>query len=341
MLSLASSEVYTVAWIAALRIERAVGTAMLDERHGEPDGFTQHPADINSYTWGRIGKHNVVISSLPEGIHGTTSAATVVSSLLASLPHIRIGLLVGIGGAVPKLEKGRDIRLGDIAVSRPSGTNGGVVQYDLGKATDNQIWLPTGSLAKPPLPLLSAVGSLRAEHEFASSKVEELLKEMYSKFPTMLNVQDDGSSYAYPGSEVDDRLYKAEYSHYVPGDGCEECDLSFEIIRPIRNTTTPRIHYGTIASGNMVVKDAITRDQIADIAGTECICVEMEAAGIMHHFPCLVIRGMCDYADSHKNDAWQRYAAATAAAYAKELLGFVRVDQVQASARVVDILGPH
>ncbi|KAL3444390.1 hypothetical protein BJX65DRAFT_310973 [Aspergillus insuetus] len=46
----------------------------------------------------------------------------------------------------------------------------------------------------------------------------------------------------------------------------------------------------------------------------------MEAAGLMNTYPCLVIRGICDYADSHKNKAWQGYAAATAAAFAKELL---------------------
>lgn len=46
----------------------------------------------------------------------------------------------------------------------------------------------------------------------------------------------------------------------------------------------------------------------------------MEAAGLMDNFPCLVIRGICDYADSHKNKRWQPYAAATAAAYAKDLL---------------------
>lgn len=46
----------------------------------------------------------------------------------------------------------------------------------------------------------------------------------------------------------------------------------------------------------------------------------MGAAGLMNSFPCLVIRGICNYSDSHKNDDWQDYAAATAAAYAKELL---------------------
>jgi hypothetical protein len=50
------------------------------------------------------------------------------------------------------------------------------------------------------------------------------------------------------------------------------------------------------------------------------LCVEMEAAGLMDAFPCLVIRGICDYADSHKNKQWQPFAAAVAAGYAKELL---------------------
>jgi hypothetical protein len=49
----------------------------------------------------------------------------------------------------------------------------------------------------------------------------------------------------------------------------------------------------------------------------------MEAAGLMDDFPCLVIRGVCDYADSHKNDVWHGYAAATAAAYAKEFLSII------------------
>jgi hypothetical protein len=49
----------------------------------------------------------------------------------------------------------------------------------------------------------------------------------------------------------------------------------------------------------------------------------MEAAGLMDDFPCLMVRGICDYADSHKNKYWQPYAAATAAAYAKELLHII------------------
>jgi nucleoside phosphorylase len=57
--------------------------------------------------------------------------------------------------------------------------------------------------------------------------------------------------------------------------------------------------------------------------GESVLCFEMEAAGLMNDFPCLVIRGICDYSDSHKNKDWQRYAAAIAAAEGKEILRFL------------------
>jgi nucleoside phosphorylase len=57
----------------------------------------------------------------------------------------------------------------------------------------------------------------------------------------------------------------------------------------------------------------------------------MEAAGLMNNFPCAVIRGICDYADSHKNKLWQPYAAATAAAYAKYLLS--QIDPIEVSTK--------
>jgi hypothetical protein len=78
------------------------------------------------------------------------------------------------------------------------------------------------------------------------------------------------------------------------------------------------VHYGLIASSNQVIKDTKTRDRLAEELGI--ICFETEAARLMVNFPCLVIRGIIDYADSHKNDQWQSYAAATTAAYAKEML---------------------
>lgn len=86
--------------------------------------------------------------------------------------------------------------------------------------------------------------------------------------------------------------------------------------------TEPLIHYGTIASGNQLMKDARMRNKLAK--NWNVLCFEMEASGLMTSYPCLVIRGISDYADTHKNDAWKYYAAINAAAYAKLLLQHVR-----------------
>lgn len=96
----------------------------------------QDSADINSYTLGRIGVHNVVISSLPKGQYGTTSATTVAINMMRTFCRsLRVGLMVGIRGGIPSAA--HDIRLGDIVISCPKGTCGGVIQHDIGKVGDN------------------------------------------------------------------------------------------------------------------------------------------------------------------------------------------------------------
>ena len=127
-------------------------------------------------------------------------------------------------------------------------------------------------------------------------------------------------------------LYSDTYSHRSGKYDCRDCDLRHVVQRQPRDTS-PSIHYGTIGSANQVVKDAVTRERLRHQFGI--ICVEMEAAGLMDDFPCLVIRGICDYADSHKNKRWQPYAAATAAAYAKELLAIIPSSQTIATVRAV------
>lgn len=336
MIVLDSPDLYTIGWIAALAVERAAATAMLDERHEVPADFEQHPSDTNAYTWGRIGAHNVVIASLPAGVHGIVPAASTASSLLSSLPQIRIGLLVGIGGGVPRPDQGRDIRLGDVVVSQPSGTEGGVVQYDMGKSKEHETWERRGSLDKPPPVLLNALASLQAEHLLSPSQVPDLLHAMWTAYPFTAQARKNSSAFVYQGQD-NDCLFVSTY-HHVGGSDCTTCDESEEVERKQRETTDPQIHYGTIASGNILVADATTRDKIADAIGEHCICFDMEAAGLMNHFPCLVIRGICDYADSHKNDKWKPYASATAAAYAKELLGFVPAKLLQKTQRAVDVL---
>lgn len=128
-------------------------------------------------------------------------------------------------------------------------------------------------------------------------------------------VKDCNPGYRHPGVKYD-RLFESGYEHRS-GNECEDCDGPV-IPRNARRPRGPHVHYGLIASGNQVVKDARLRDSLAVVHNV--LCFEMEAAGVMNSIPCLVIRGICDYADTHKNKQWQEYAAATAAAYAKLLL---------------------
>ncbi|KAF3282807.1 hypothetical protein TWF970_001542 [Orbilia oligospora] len=80
----------------------------------------------------------------------------------------------------------------------------------------------------------------------------------------------------------------------------------------------PEVFVGNIASGDTVMRSSEHRDAIA-IQGN-LIAFEMEGAGAFDESPSLVIKGVCDYADSHKNKDWQPFAAATAASVAKAVL---------------------
>lgn len=286
-------EDYTVGWVCALPIELAAGQAMLDERH---DNLPQNSDDANIYTLGRIGKHNVVLACLPAGQTGTNSAAAAATQMKSSFRMIRFGLMVGIGGGVPSAEA--DIHLGDIVVSLPGHGHGGVIQYDFGKSTPNG-FQRTGFLNPPPRILLTAVSKLQANYDLGESDLEIHISKL-GKVPKFSRDQAG-----------DDVLFQAAYNH-VGGSNCTSCDKSEMLQREERRVDAPEIHYGTIASGNQVMRDGATRDQISSEFG-EVLCFEMEAAGLMNTFPCLVIRGICDYADSHKNKKWQPYAAGTAA----------------------------
>jgi nucleoside phosphorylase len=120
---------YTVGWICALSTELVAAQAFLDEKHECPEYVS--PNDDNSYTLGRIGKHNVVIAVLPDGEYGTASAAGVARDMLHSFPNVRLSLMVGIGGGAPS--KKRDVRLRDVVVGDPCDGNRGVFQYNFSK----------------------------------------------------------------------------------------------------------------------------------------------------------------------------------------------------------------
>ncbi|KAL6808739.1 pfs domain-containing protein [Trichoderma camerunense] len=343
---LSDPQQYTVGIITALDKELAAATAVLDEEHQKPQKFSRHPKDTNDYTWGKIGEHNVVIASLAAGSYGTVSAATTASSMITSLPHIRFGLMVGIGAGVPRLADKIDIRLGDVVVSQPTGTSPGVVQYDLGKLKTDGNFERVGHLSAPPEVLLKGLQKLKAGRLRKGSQISTILEDMVRRYPNMKEPEDGAPGFIHQGIQ-NDRLFMASSIHKdIPtaddtasdqDSACQNCDSTKEIKRKDRSSK-PAIHYGVIASGNLVVKDGVSRDEILRGLEEKCICFEMEAAGLMNNFPCLVIRGICDYADTHKNDRWQNYAAATAAAFAKELLDTIDGKDVESAPSIEEAI---
>ncbi|KAJ4038308.1 hypothetical protein NW756_008558 [Fusarium oxysporum] len=298
---------YTVGWISALPLEMTAAQAMLDHRH-EP--LRQHPQDSNCYEFGSIKGHNLVIACLPKAQYGNNNAAIVANNMNRTFPHLQHRLLVGIAGGAPGTV---DVRLGDVVVSTDA------IQYDLGKALPNNHFQRIAKATSPPQALLTVVSKLEASHRGGQNRMLEILAENAARLP----------HYSHP--MVEDRLFHHECPHTSSSSDCDLCDISQLIVREPRQNTNPVIHHGRVASGNQVIKDALTRDSLSK--EVKNICFEMEAAGVMDTFPCLVIRGICDYSDSHKNKGWQEYAALVAAAYAKELLTSIPPQLLQPSKR--------
>ncbi|KAJ6033759.1 uncharacterized protein N7446_007947 [Penicillium canescens] len=298
-------DAFQIGWICALPIEAAAAAEMLDEHFGILE--EQDAADSNTYTLGRIGKHHVVIACLSGGQYGTTSATAVANNMLRTFSKsLRIGLMVGIGGGIPSAA--HDIRLGDVVISYPQGTCGGVIQYDTGKIIADGEFERTGSLNSPPRALLTAVGTMRAAMLRDDPRYPEYLQNAIGR------TARTRKNFGRPTAQSD-RLFQANHDHPASARSCAGCLAEWEQTRHEREDNDPQPYYGIIASGNKVIKHGPTRDQLG--LDTGALCLEMEAAGLMLDFPCVVIRGVCDYADSHKNKEWQGYAALAAAAYTK------------------------
>jgi nucleoside phosphorylase len=328
---------------------------MLDQIHAD---LPKPPNDQNAYTLGSIGKHNIVIACLPEGEIGTTSVANVATQMVNTFPSIKFGLMVGIGGGIPP-----KVRLGDVVVSKPVGEFSGVVQWDLGKAEESG-FVRTGALDRPPRALLTALTKLKTSHEMNGSKMPQYLDDLKTNWPKLVPKYIRSDS-------LKDPLFEPESSQRSRSGWSVIFSILWEAIltflksllgwwafAPIQrgvveatNTTvsiaaaegqrTPGhmcVHYGLIASGNQVIKTSTSRDKLNKDLGGHVLCVEMEAAGLMNNFPCIVIRGICDYADSHKNKDWQEHAAAAAAAFAKELLEYVQPSDVDGERPVMDVI---
>ncbi|CAI7648129.1 unnamed protein product [Penicillium bialowiezense] len=315
---------YTVGWICALSVEYVAAQEFLDEHHDKPSWVS--PNDENDYSLGNIGEHNVVIAVLPDGEYGTSSAAHVAANMLSTFHNVRIRLLVGIGGGVPS--KRHDVRLGDVVVSASRGGEAAVFQNDFGKCIQDQDFQHTRFLDQPPSILRAAVTGIQTQYERKGHQLEEAITRKLN------NNRRLRQNYGRPGAATD-RLFKSDVVH---GSNCGTVSCADDIsnlvhrLERTEDEDNPTIHYGLIASSNQLMKDALVRDKLA--AKKDVLCFEMEAAGVMNSFRCLVIRGICDYSDSHKNKEWQGYAAMVAAAYAKDILQRIPINKIEAEQRI-------
>jgi nucleoside phosphorylase len=337
---------FGIAILCALRLEADAVMGMFDEFWEVDALMMKAKGDPNSYTTGRIGVHNVVLAFMP-GM-GKGASASVAASLRSTFTGIRLGLVVGICGGVPPVEEveREEMLLGDVVISTA------VIQFDFGRQYPNSF--------KPKDTLESNLGrpnlEIRSFLEMIQSIYckDKLQKSCLAHLTALFN-NKAFSKWAYPGAN-EDILYPSTYLHkHQQPEACaicekcqsgEEnicdevsdlsctklmCDIKMQIIRErLENfkmqpqekpqiAQMPEIHFGRIASGDTVMKSGRHRDECAKQANV--VAFEMEGAGVWDNFPTVVIKGVCDYADSHKNKNWQKYAAASAAACMKGFLG--------------------
>lgn len=294
---------YTIVWIAPLEIEYQAALHILDHVHA--GRFRASQGDDYVYRAGDINGHNIVVATLPAGQeYGTGSAAALASQIKKFFPNLWLGLLVGVAAGLPNLAKRPplDIRLGDVLVGLPIGESAGLIAYDLGKeTTDGFQLLQCGRVLASTNPLIrSAIGNIKV----MAPNDADIFLPIYE---TIKNKEHASGTFADPGQK-EDVLYQTS------GQGVEE-----RVVREERAAgKRTRVWYGSIGSGDKLVKNARKRNELRDTYNI--IGLEMEAAGTMNRIPVGVIRGVCDYGDERKNKQWQPYAAAMAAAYAKAII---------------------
>jgi nucleoside phosphorylase len=322
---------FEIAIICALQLEAECVQAVFTTFWGDKV-YGKAAGDTNAYTTGVIENHNVVLAYMPE--IGIASASGTAAALRSSFPNIRLALMVGVCGGVPyDISRKQAIWLGDIIICETP------VHYRFGSQYPEKFKRNTmkDSIGRSSQEIRTILAKLKTPLYHST-----LLKDI-SEY--LLIVQQEVSKANHPGSESD-KLYESTYLHKHHGLGfhviddecamgekhicsraqrmnCEELQCAANRLVRCRLTDAsglrPSVHFGKVGSGDTVMKSAEDRDQIAGEDGV--IAFEMEGGGVWDHFPSvLTLKGVCDYADSHKNKQWQYYAAATAAACLKAFL---------------------
>ncbi|KAF2690390.1 ras-domain-containing protein [Lentithecium fluviatile CBS 122367] len=351
-------EEFEIAIICALPVEHNAVSLLFDERWDEDgDQYGRAPGDDNFYVTGRIGKYAVVLALLPQ--MGKASAAGAAAGMRSSYRGLHLALLVGICGGVPQAgsDDTGEIILGDVVISKT------IIQYDFGRQYPHKFVRKNtadSNLSRPNKDVRNLLITLETDdgREWLEAKSARFLRELQDTAAKKMR----RGKFTYPGI-AEDNLFEAMYRHkHHTSAGCvchlchDECDpvcgealnsscadLGCDEGRLVNRKRLEKkgkqenggltddreylIHIGPVASGDLVMKSGHHRDRLAREEGV--IAFEMEGAGIWEEVPCIVIKGVCDYADSHKNKKWQEFAAATAASTSKAiLLRYIQSDKI-------------
>lgn len=315
-----------IAIICALPLEAEAIDTLFDHHSDElVNTCGLSSSDPNSYTFGHMGLYRVVLVHMPS--MGKVAAANVSANLNISFPGIQLAFVVGICGGVPSASNDEMI-LGDVVVSS------GVVEYDFGRHYDDGLHTKR-EIHNPQQALSSRLAKIQM------SRIRGSLELKMSSHLDRVTRKIQGSN--YPGAK-EDRLFLPTYRHkhrghdarcsctasdtdsgITCGRACLEncrltgCDGTLVHRKRLSvDNPKPMIHFGLIASASIVMKSGVIRDKIA--RDLNVVAFEMEGCGVWANLPTLVVKGVSDYADSHKSKSWQRYAAATAAATARTLI---------------------
>ncbi|KAK8029004.1 hypothetical protein PG991_006060 [Apiospora marii] len=177
---------YHVAWIAPVPdLELLPSRLMLDEEHETPDYDTSY--DDNIYTFGTMAGHNVVIATCPQGLTGNVNAGRVAGPMFKTFSGLRMALLVGIGGGIPRADPPadptEDVHLGDVVVGWPGDGGPACVYYDLGKWHVDKPFEPRGVIDRPDRILLNALAMLASDHEVNRRQAAVFARELLRKIP--------------------------------------------------------------------------------------------------------------------------------------------------------------
>ncbi|KAH7175986.1 putative kinesin [Dactylonectria macrodidyma] len=331
---------FEVAIICALPLEYDAVSYIFDEFWDEDgDQYGRAVGDPNSYTTGRIGKYDVVLALLPH--MGKTNAASATASMRSSYGGLRLALLVGVCGAMPCGQDGEgEVLLGDVVISKT------VIQYDFGRQ------YPDRFIHKN-----TVEDNLGRPNKDLERRTAQCLRQLQAK---VAQTRRRGK-YDYPGP-AEDRLFEPAYRHKHQVSPTCICSSCFSDLDPVCNEVLslscadlgcddeqlitreqlqakrqsehdgsdtaqrPAVHVRAVASGDTVIKSATDRDRLSREAGV--IAFKIEGAGVWDEVHCIVVKGVCDYADCHKHKGWQNFAAATAASASKAILeGYIQTDK--------------